>query len=303
MATCQRCGIKLCRQDEKIGVYCYQCREKREREIANEKLVRNLDYCRKGEAMQNAQRIYDAFVSEYPGALLTGIDVKDSGNMLLLYLDGKPAYFAKMNVLTGKATLEKYDNAPASTSTPSKKNSGCLTSCFIVLAVLLVLIWALEHQTPSTKTSSPKVTVRPTATAPANDVESWVKYYANKNMPDDMHLGSVQYLPLTSRLYVICDMDTMWNGKAYLRACSEFITGFCENVKNLDGFETVILTFNGPFIDREGNDITAVGVKAEYSVEKLRRLNFDYFDNYTRSDPAKIIKAADDYTISPAYLD
>lgn len=146
MATCQRCGIKLCRQDEKIGVYCYQCREKREREVQNEKLVRNLDYCRKGEGMQNAQRIYDAFVSEYPGALLTGIDVKDSGNMLLLYLDGKPSYFATMNVLTGKVNLEAYD-APISssngkqTSTPAKSYGGAtafsVISAFYGLFLLL----------------------------------------------------------------------------------------------------------------------------------------------------------------------
>ena len=64
---------------------------------------------------------------------------------------------------------------------------------------------------------------------------------------------------------------------------------------------TIII--NGPFIDAEGNDTIALGVRAKYTSDKLQRLNYDYFESYTYTKPERIIEAANDYHINPLYLD
>lgn len=63
---------------------------------------------------ENLQRIYDAFCKQYPDALVTGI-VKYSDACLLIYLDGKPAYYATFDPLTATAKLRAYVTPSAST--------------------------------------------------------------------------------------------------------------------------------------------------------------------------------------------
>lgn len=325
--SCSRCG------DHGLFLYidsdglCDNCRPKVEAERREkrrlEALRSNYEMLKEGKAEPDLQRTYDAFHRKYPNALVTGVQVTGDSARINVYLAGGYVYKVTFNPLTNEADVSKsggsssdqrpiseanfYDVAPQ-----EKKKGGCLSAvfkgvCWVVgiyfaFAILMVLLSVDSSKSSST----PKVTAAPTATAPVSDVVAWIKYYAKSSLPDDTKLDSVEYLPQTKRLYIICEMDSMWNGKAYLRASAEFISNFCNKIRSYSGLSddvTVIAIVNGPFIDKEGNDMIAVGVRAEYSFEKIKRLNYGYFDNALYSHPEWIIEAADEYKISPAYLD
>lgn len=300
--------------------YCENCRPKvdaeRKAQRRAERLAQYYQSCQNGTARPGAQRIYNAFRAKYPDALITGIEAKDNDTRMVVHLEGGVKYNVVFNALTNDVDVTKIDepsgNQISSPPPVEPKRSGCVAvflkavlkvvGIYFAIAILIALLTGDSSKSSST----PKVTAAPTATAPVSDVVTWIKYYAESSLPDDTKLDSVEYLPQTKRLYVICEMDSMWNGKAYLRASAKFINNFCNRICTYSGLNddvTVIVIVNGPFIDKEGNDMISVGVRAEYSFEKIKRLNYEYFDNALYSHPERIIEAADEYKISPAYLD
>lgn len=306
--------------------YCENCRPavdaERKAQRHAERLAQYYQSCQNGTARPDVQRIYNAFRAKYPDALITGIEAKDEGKRVIVHLEGGDKYSVVFNALTNDVDVSKVDKPfveqrPISednfhvVAPEEKKKGGCLSTilkaiCWVVgIYFACAFLVTLSSELSSKPSSKPKVTAAPTATAPISDVASWVKHYAKSSLPDDTKLDSVEYLPQSKRLYVICEMDSMWNGKAYLKASAEFVSNFCSRIRTYSGLNddvTVIVIVNGPFIDKEGNDMIAVGVRAEYSFEKIQRLNYEYFDNALYSHPEWIIEAADEYKISPAYL-
>ena len=139
---CIRCG------DHGFGLYifpdgtCENCRraiEKEKNEKRNEEIrANNYHACLNGTARPGVMRIYRAFVSKYPDALITGIGVLGDDKKLLVYLDGEPAYYVTFNPLTNSVDLVKYGVVSTSSirdAAPQNKSYD-LATCWSVLALL-----------------------------------------------------------------------------------------------------------------------------------------------------------------------
>jgi hypothetical protein len=94
---------------------CEFCRKNvaAEKKIADDKAfyARNLAKLRANNGRPGNQRIFDAFVSKYPDALITGVQVIGTNEKLLVHLDGKPAYYVTFNPLLNSVDLVKYSDA------------------------------------------------------------------------------------------------------------------------------------------------------------------------------------------------
>lgn len=117
MARCSKCGasgVFLCVNS--VGL-CDRCQAESLNKLAEEKRNRqrsaNLDACLRKNARPSVQRIFDQFIEKYPKAHITGISVQDDGNKLLVYLEGKPMYYATFNLLTGSIDLVSYQDVVA----------------------------------------------------------------------------------------------------------------------------------------------------------------------------------------------
>lgn len=139
---CTECGIKLARCDREVGL-CYDCRKKREKEQRKEILLTNLARLKDGKDVPSIQRIYDAFIKEYPDALITGIGVYGGKEKILIYLDGNPRYDATLNVLTGKADLVPYSTSSSTTTTVKSEKSYGGAIAFSVISLLYGLFLLL----------------------------------------------------------------------------------------------------------------------------------------------------------------
>ena len=155
-------------------------------------------------------------------------------------------------------------------------------------------------------TSTPRVTAAPTATAPANDLQAWSDYYVAKHTPKDVNVSNVlciRWNDTTDNITIIADMDVMHSNDDYVKSAANLIRGFLSSISDRNDVNRVTMLFTGPFIDAYGNDVSDTGVRVEYSIDTIRKINYDYFYQKRHSDPAGIIKVADVYYIHPAYLD
>lgn len=178
------------------------------------------------------------------------------------------------------------------------------------LAIVFVPLYVLYQSIPdSTSTSSPRrtsaPTSSPTATAPSNHHIAWSEYYVLKNMPDDVTLDVVETSTSMGEVYltIACNMDTMWDGEAYVKAAAELITGVIPGIRDKVGFDHVTFLFYGPFVDKYGNSVDQLGIRAMYSRDTLSKINVDYFRSRRYSDPEAVIQVADTYFIHRAYQD
>lgn len=155
------------------------------------------------------------------------------------------------------------------------------------------------------QTSTPTVTVAPTATAPSDHHIAWAEYYALEYMPDDMTLDIVETSTSNGEVYltIACNMDTMWDGKAYVKSAAELIIGVIPGIRDKVGFDHVTFLFYGPFVDKYGNSVQQLGIRAMYTLDTLSKINVSYFNSYRYSKPEAIIQAADTHMIHRAYQD
>lgn len=153
-------------------------------------------------------------------------------------------------------------------------------------------------------TSTPRVTASPTATAPANDLQAWADYYVAKHTPKDVNVSNVlciRWNDTTDNITVIADMDVMHSNDDYVKSAANLIRGFLSSISDRNDVNRVTMLFTGPFIDAYGNDVSDTGVRVEYSIDTIRKINYEYFYQKRHSDPAGIIKVADVYYIHPSY--
>lgn len=108
--TCIKCGA----HGRGVFVYksglCVKCDAEKEARENAEFYAENYHVCKAGKAKPAVQRIYDAFVRQYPDALITGIGVQNGGERLLVYLDGTPSYTVTFDPLTNGVTLVKVES-------------------------------------------------------------------------------------------------------------------------------------------------------------------------------------------------
>lgn len=153
-------------------------------------------------------------------------------------------------------------------------------------------------------TSTPEVTTAPTPVP--EDLSVLVDYFVTASLPSGMVATNVlclKYNESTNNITVILQMDVMSDGNAYLRASAKFIHGFLHSLSTLDGIHNVTINITGPFVDVYGNDKISTGVRVEYSMATIRKINYSYFDRKLRADPISFIRTADDYYIHPSYQD
>ncbi len=272
----------------------------------------NYELCHAGKAPPPTQRIYDAFVRQYPDALITGISIKDDGKRLLLYLDGKPAYYASFDPLINGVGLEKCssdaESSPSSSASQQKEADGCLTiflkAVMIVLLampILSIILAFVDNDDPAPV----RPTAKPTATAAQDDIISWATYYARINMPKDMSLDIVETSVSVGETYltIACNMDTMWDSDDYIRSAAQLIIDVIPLIRDRHGYDNVTFLFYGPFTDKYGNSTQSLGMRAMYSRHELQTINCDYFGDYIYSKPDAIFKVNKNYLIHPSYYD
>lgn len=196
-----------------------------------------------------------------------------------------------------------------------KPRGGCFTAVLkafgiVVLAWIAILLIAqqqseYEQRTSSPSASTPSVTAMPTSTPAPDDCIAWATYYANGHMPKDMALTEVQISTLGGDNYlsIACDMDVMWDSDDYIRTAAEFICDMIPLLRDKQGFDHITFLFYGPFIDKYGNDVQSLGLRAMYSRATLQKINTKYFDDHLYSDPEGIFEAADTHMIHTLYKD
>lgn len=328
MSKCARCGARVWAMELDDAGLCARCIENEKDADQKRELIRKQNYQHflAHEVEHKSQRIFDAFIKKYPDALITGISVQDGGSKLLIYLDGNPMYYATFNPLTNDVDLVKYDASqetgtsfqqPQKTSTVSSSRPGCLSfllKCTIIVSIILIVSYILieiayyqnsDHPVISTISPHGTATPRPTAAPALDDPVAWGIYYAEKYMPDDMELDTVETSISVGETYLViaCNMEQMWDSDDYIRSASELICKVGPDLLNVEGYDHVTFLFYGPFIDQYGNDIQSLGIRAMYSREELNKINFDYFYNTRFSKPEGVIKTTNHYIIHPSYLD
>ena len=135
MPYCKGCGKKEWPIFLTESGYCQDCSDAR---YSNQGLYDCKKTFVERRAPANLQRIYDAFRKEYPDALVTGV-LQHSDDCIIIYLDGKPAYYATFDPLTAKAKLRSYGTP--STSTDHRgyyAASGVASFVGILFGVLLL---------------------------------------------------------------------------------------------------------------------------------------------------------------------
>lgn len=197
--------------------------------------------------------------------------------------------------------------------TEQKPRKGCLASlfqglCIVAGAWILIVFFVYLASTDVERarpTTAPIVTAVPTSTAAPDDCVSWATYYAKHRMPDDMTLSEVQISTLGSDKYlsIACDMDVMWKSETYIRSGAEFICDMIPLLRDRQGFDHITFLFYGPFIDKYGNEVQSLGMRAMYSRATLQKINTKYFDDHLYSDPEGIFEAADTHMIHTLYKD
>ena len=197
-----------------------------------------------------------------------------------------------------------------------KPRRGCFSTLLQILGsgilVLFVMVFFSSlgsvkgNSKPSSRpTSTPVVTAVPTSTPEPDDCIAWATYYANQYMPKDMKVSEVQISTLSGSKYlsIACDMDVMINDKTYIRSAASFICDMIPLLRDKQGFDHITFLFYGPFIDKYGNDVQSLGMRAMYSRATLQKVNTEYFEDYLYSDPRGVFKAADTHMIHSAYKD
>lgn len=137
MPKCSVCQHRYkANQINKEGL-CPSCASDREEKIA-QKLKDNLDALCGGRGKEQYQKIFDAFVRTYPEALITGVGCNSEHQHLLMYLDGKPMYYATFDPLRNSVSLEPYEVADANPApAPKKEYSAILADRAHTLAGLM----------------------------------------------------------------------------------------------------------------------------------------------------------------------
>ncbi len=190
-----------------------------------------------------------------------------------------------------------------------RRGLGCGCFSIVISAVFLLIVLSALGSNSDTKTPSgtatPFVTSVPTSTPALDDCISWAKYYAKEHMPKYMMLSDVQisFLGGNKYLSIACDMDVMLKDETYIRTAAEFICEMIPLLRDKQGFDHITFLFYGPFIDKYGNDVQSLGMRAMYSRETLQKVNSEYFLDYLYSKPDGVFKAADTYMIHPSYKD
>ena len=177
---------------------------------------------------------------------------------------------------------------------------------YLIFQIVSIGPQLLDRVRELAPTSTPRVTAAPTATAPANDLQAWSDYYVAKHTPKDVNVSNVlciRWNDTTDNITIIADMDVMHSNDDYVKSAANLIRGFLSSISDRNDVNRVTMLFTGPFIDAYGNDVSDTGVRVEYSIDTIRKINYDYFYQKRHSDPAGIIKVADVYYIHPAYLD
>lgn len=310
MPKCIMCKSRYKSSQLDMNNVCRACNSEMQMKAERQRKV-NLSVLKEGRAKPAAQRVFDAFVKDYPDAFLTGIGVYDEGEKLRIYLDGMPKYDATLDLLTGKVKLVPYiapDITP-STPSPEKNHSGCLKSFLIALAVLFAMIYVFNNQTdPSDKSSAPKATASPTSTAPADDILSWVSYYADTGKGDDVVFRSAKENTSAGEKILVIEfyLNPMSKNKYYRLAAAQTILNVGSSIRSKKlhkNYDSINFLFYGGFVDKYGNKTESLGIRAWYEDYEFEKLNFDFFKSTLYSDPDAIIKAADEYIIHRLYQD
>jgi len=187
--------------------------------------------------------------------------------------------------------------------TSSHKSGRTSYVVYIVLGILLLFLVVRSADQSAPASFVPDTTVVPTSTPLLDDPVTWALYAANKHMPKDMTLDTVEISQSVGERYltIACNMDTMWDGNDYITAAADLICGVIPVIRDKQSYEHVTFVFYGPFVDKYGNSSQQLGIRAMYSRETLQKVNTEYFARYTRANPSGVIKAADTYLIHPAY--
>lgn len=209
------------------------------------------------------------------------------------------------------ATQQQSQRKPVKASKAADSLAYVILFAFIAVFVFVgvyritrYIVW----DEPLIPTPRPTFTPTPTPapTPVPDDLSSLVEYFVTSCLPADMAASNVlclKYSEDTSNISVYLDMEVMSGAKAYLRASARFIHGFLQQLAMLDGIHNVTIDISGPFVDVYGNKTIDTGVRVEYRMDTIRKINYDYFDSDLYFDPARFLRTADDLYIHPAYLD
>lgn len=125
MPKCRDCGrSRWARQLDGMG-RCDDCSAKarKKRQAARNMEIRRKNYtaCRNGTAAPEYQRIYDAFIAEYPDALIDNISVHPGENRIVVYLQGDVAYDVTFNPLLNTVDVVKQGSREDGESKPHQQ--------------------------------------------------------------------------------------------------------------------------------------------------------------------------------------
>lgn len=152
MPNCSRCGKIMWNYtpSQLSAGLCAKCFDVREKEKIHSSQIRAVNYQRflSRDARPGNQKIFDAFVAQYPNAMITGVGIVEQERKLLFHLDGKPAYYATLNPLTGAADIVSYQAVQAQKEEDARAEADAIAAenaarsrshnagCSIFLAVL-----------------------------------------------------------------------------------------------------------------------------------------------------------------------
>ena len=186
--------------------------------------------------------------------------------------------------------------------------SGWFKTILIFLSVLSVcyvlsLMSESAREVSNSRRATSAPTASPTVAAPIDDPTAWARYAAEKNLIKKMSLEDVALSTLGGNTYlsIACNMDVMRDGDTYIIEAAKFIACVIPIIRDIQGFDHVTFLFYGPFIDKYGNEVHELGMRAMYSRKTLNKVNAEYFEDYAVVEPRGIFKAADTYMIHRAY--
>lgn len=185
-------------------------------------------------------------------------------------------------------------------------------SQFIIFVLVVFLCFQLINLAgiigDRVNAATAKPTAIPTATAPVNDILSWVNYYADMEKGKDVVFRSAYETTSAGESILVIEyyLNPMSDGDDYRRQAARTIIDVGSKIharKYHKMYDVINFLFYGGFIDKYGNKTDLLGIRAWYENEDFEKLNFSYFDGRIYSDPDAIIRAADEYTIHRAYQD
>lgn len=200
-----------------------------------------------------------------------------------------------------------YQGKPVSPPPQGKSCSGAIFDalkwCAIFFAAWLLIAHFFGDSSTSGSSSRPSEPPGATATRIPTTPLELCEYFARRNSTSDLAVESVKVDSSEGKDYLVvtCKLDVLRDPDDYIRAAVKFMLAVAEPMATRGSFDVMTFVFNGPFVDKYGNDVTLVGARAMCDLSTLRKINFDHFAGYLYIDPYSYFRACDTYFIHPAW--